>query len=136
MLAPQNYQDTIARTSAVVREPKPKEEGYPKAAVLLLHQATLYTNNDEIFLIQRIPIDVEVHQAIIQRIREIDPAIGECSYTHENTKLLLQSLAAPNIKGETTLQSKSVCLILPDVCLQMVSQLVPFLLVPRLAFKA
>jgi hypothetical protein len=131
----QDYKDTVAKTGAVVREPKPNEDAYPRAAVLLLHKARLHTSDDEIFLLQRLPVDTETHEAIIRRILEIDPMFKTASVTGMDTRLFTQSLTVPKIKGEAPLQSDSLCLILQNVRLEMVPQLVPFLLVPRLTSK-
>jgi hypothetical protein len=131
----QDYKDTVAKTGAVVREPKPNANAYPRAAVLLLHKARLHTSDDEIFLLQRFPVDTETHEAIIRRILEMDPTFKTASVTGMNTKLFTQSLTVPKMKGEALLQSDSLCLILQNVRLEMVPQLVPFLLVPRLTSK-
>lgn len=129
------YKDNIAETGAVIREPKPNEHTYPRAAVLLLHKARLHTSVDEIFLLQCLPVDTETHRAIIRRILEIDPTLKPASITDMNTKLLTQSLTLPKIKSEALLQSDSLCLVLQNVSLEMVPPLAPFLLVPRLTSK-
>jgi hypothetical protein len=131
----QDYKDTVAKAGAVVREPQPNENGYPRAAVLLLHNARLHTSDDEIFLLQCFPIDTKTHKAIIHRILELDPTFKTASVTDINTKLFTQSLTVPAMKGEASLQSDSLCLVLQNVRLEMVPQLVPFLLVPRLTSK-
>lgn len=119
----------------MVREPKPNENAYPRAAVLLLHKARLHTSDNEIFLLQRFPIDTETYEAIIRRIMEMDPTFETVSVTDMNTKLFTQSLADPKMKGEAPLRSDSLCLVLQSVRLEIVPQLVPFLLVPRLTSK-
>jgi hypothetical protein len=132
-----DHQDTVANTGAAVRfqDQRSKEAAHPYTALLLLCRATLYTSNDEMFYLQRFPINAQVYKAIIQRIREINSKIEINSDTHDNTKLLLQSCILPNIKAEATLHSDSVCLVLQNVKIEMVAPLVPFLLIPRLTSK-
>jgi hypothetical protein len=66
---------------------------------------------------------------------EMDPTFETVSVTDMNTKLFTQSLADPKMKSEAPLQSDSLCLVLQSVRLEIVPQLVPFLLVPRLTSK-
>ncbi|EMD65802.1 hypothetical protein COCSADRAFT_170267 [Bipolaris sorokiniana ND90Pr] len=129
------YKDLVTKTGRAVREPEPHENAYPRAAVLLLHEARLHTSDDEIFLLQCLPIDKETHEAIIHRILEMDPTSKPASVTDMNKKLLVQSLTAPNLRSEAPLQSDSLCLVLQNASLEMAPQLVPFLLVPRLTSK-
>jgi hypothetical protein len=105
-----------------------------RTALLLMYKATLHTKDLETFYIQRVPIEPAVAQAINHRIHEIDPKIETHSVTNDTT-MLLQSLTAPNRKAEATLHSRSVCLVLQNVCIEIVEQLVPFLLIPRLTSK-
>ncbi|KAF2818214.1 hypothetical protein CC86DRAFT_375948 [Ophiobolus disseminans] len=134
-----DHQDMVAKTSAIFkfRDLKPNEAANLRTAVLLVCKATLYTDNDNTFYIQRLPIDSEVYQAINSRVREIDPEIETYSHTHHthDTKMLLQSRTAPSSKAETTLHSGSVCVVLQNVCIEIVKPLVPFLLIPRLTSK-
>lgn len=130
------YKDNVMETGTAVREPEPNENAYPRAAVLLLHKARLHTSDDEIFLLQCLPIDMETHEAIIHRILEMDPTSKAASVTDMNKKLLVQSLKVPKLRSEVPLQSDSLCLIPQNASLEMVPQLVPFLLVPRLTSKA
>jgi hypothetical protein len=105
-----------------------------RTALLLMCKATLHTKDDETFYIQRIPVEPAVAQAINHRIQEIDPKIETYSVTNDTT-MLLQSRTAPNRKAEATLHSGSVCLVLQNVRIEIVEQLVPFLLIPRLTSK-
>ncbi|RMZ66310.1 hypothetical protein GMOD_00005409 [Pyrenophora seminiperda CCB06] len=130
-----DYKENVAKTGAVIQEPEPNENAYPRAAVLLLHKARLHTSDDEIFLLQRFPIDTKTHEAIIRRILEMDPTFKTTNVTEMNTKLFTQSLTIPTMKCKTPLQSDSLCLVLQNVRLEIVPQLVPFLLVPRLTSK-
>jgi hypothetical protein len=97
-------------------------------------RATLYTADDETFYIQRFPISSQAYEAINRRVREIDPTIEIHNVTND-TKMLLQSRTAPSSKAEVTLHSGSVCLVLQNVCIEMVEPLVPFLLIPRFTSK-
>ena len=103
--------------------------------MLLLHKARLHTRDDEIFLLQRFPIDTKTQEAINRHILKMDPTLKTASVTNMNTKLFTQSLTVPAMKGEAPLQSDSLCLVLQNVDLEIVPQLVPFLLVPRLTSK-
>jgi hypothetical protein len=126
----------VAKTSAAFefRDPKQKEAAHRYTAVLLMCKATLYTDSDQTFYIQRFPIKPQVYEAINRRVREIDPKIATHSVTNDTT-MLLQSRTAPSTKAEATLHSRSVCFVLQNVRIEMVEQLVPFLLIPRLTSK-
>jgi hypothetical protein len=126
----------VAKTSAAFqfRDLKPYDAANIRTATLLMCKATLYTNDDETFYIQQFPIESAVSEAINRRVREIDPRIDTLGDTHD-TKMLLQSRTAPSNKAEIKLHASSVCLVLQDVCIEMVKPLVPFLLIPRLASK-
>lgn len=123
----------MAKTSAAFRfqDLKPEEAAHRYTAVLLICKATLYTEDNGSFYNQRFPINPQVYEAINIRVREVDPKIGTHSVT-DDTTMLLQSRTAPSRKAEATLRSDSICLVLQNVCIEMVEQLVPFLLISRL----
>jgi hypothetical protein len=52
-----------------------------------------------------------------------------------STKMLLQSNKAPGMKAEAILHSDSVCLVLENVYIEIVTPLVPVLLIPCLTSK-
>lgn len=89
------------------------------------------------FYIQRLPVNSEIHEAIKTRVREVDPEIEPHNVTADTTNvttdttMLLQSRTAPSRKDEATLNSDSVCLVLQNVVIEMLEQLVPFLLIAR-----
>jgi hypothetical protein len=126
----------VEKTSAAFqfRDLKPKEAAYDYTAVLLLCKATLHTNSDEAFYIQRFPINPQDYEAIKRRVQEIDPTIKTHSVTND-TKMLLRSRIAPSSKAEATLHLRSVCLVLQNVFIEMAEPLVPFLLIPRFTSK-
>lgn len=126
----------VIKTSAAFqfRDLQPNDGANFRTALLLMCKATLHTNDDETFYIQQFPIESAVSQAINRRVQEIDPTINTPSNTHD-TKMLLQSRTSPGCKAEATLQAGSVCLVLQNVCIEMVEPLVPFLLIPRLTSK-
>jgi hypothetical protein len=136
IIVSQEYQDTVAKAGAAFRfrDLQPKEAAPPYTAVLLMCKATLHTKDDETLYIQRFPISSKVYEAINIRVQEIDPKIETHRLTND-TAMLLQSRTAPSRNAEAKLRSGSVCLVLQNVCIEMVEPLVPFLLIRRFTSK-
>ncbi|KAK7177502.1 hypothetical protein PSPO01_16450 [Paraphaeosphaeria sporulosa] len=134
------YAEIVAGTGSIVQERKPDEYTYLRSAVLLLHRTALHTSEEEVHILQFIPIDKKTQEEIRSHIQGIDPAVQAPNDTGENMKILARSrgIENPKIRGEVSLplQPDSLCLAFQNAQYEITPQLVPFLLVPRVVSKA